>query len=154
MATVLNPMAPDRFADWIGVSQREYAASLVSTGVTVEKAAARAQRESDENFPSGVALPNHHVFDVVDDGDIVGYLWIGPMSDGELDTWWIWDIQIDAEKRGKGLGRAAMKLAEEAVTGFGGTSIGLNVFRYNTAAMHLYESVGYETRSQRMFKAL
>jgi len=154
MATALNPMARDRFADWIVSSQRDYAASLVSTGETVDQAAGHAQRSSDDSFPGGVTLPNHHVFDVVNNDTIVGYLWIGPMSDGALDTWWIWDIQINADQRGKGLGRSTMALAEEAVAGFGGSSIGLNVFRYNTAALHLYESVGYETRSQRMFKAL
>ena len=154
MATVLNPMARDRFADWIVSSQRDYAASLVSTGESLEQAAAHAQRSSDESFPGGTPLPNHHVFDVVNNTAIVGYLWIGPMSDGALDTWWIWDIQINSEHRGTGLGRATMALAEEAVTGFGGSSIGLNVFRYNSAAIHLYESVGYETLSQRMFKAL
>jgi ribosomal protein S18 acetylase RimI-like enzyme len=154
MATVLTPMARERFADWIVSSQRDYAASLVSTGETPTQAAAHAQRSSDESFPGGVLLPNHHVFDVVNDDSIVGYLWIGPMSDGALETWWIWDIQISAEHRGQGLGRAAMALAEDAVKGFGGSSIGLNVFRYNTAALHLYESVGYETRSHRMFKAL
>jgi GNAT superfamily N-acetyltransferase len=123
MATVLTPMARERFADWIISSQRDYAASLVSTGETPTQAVAHAQRSSGESFPGDVPLPNHHVFD-------------------------------SAEHRGEGLGRAAMALAEEAVKGFGGSSIGLNVFRYNTAALHLYESVGYETRSQRMFKAL
>jgi len=154
MPTTLRPMDPARFANWIVSSQRDYAASLVSTGESLEQAAAHAQRSSDESFPGGTPLPNHHVFDVVKDNTIVGYLWIGPMSDGALDTWWIWDIQINAERRGQGLGRDTMALAEEAVTGFGGSSIGLNVFRYNSAAIHLYESVGYETRSQRMFKAL
>lgn len=159
MALTLQPMDSHRFATWILSSQRDYAASLVSTGESPEEAAAHAQRSSDESFPDGAPLPNHHVFDVVSDGitgkaGVVGYLWIGPMSDGALDTWWIWDIQINEEHRGKGLGRATMTLAEDAVTGFGGSSIGLNVFRYNTPAIHLYESLGYETRSQRMFKPL
>lgn len=157
MATVLHPMPSDQLAKWIVSTQHDYAESLEAAGETPEQAAAHAQRSSDENFPGGIPLPHHHVFDVVDDaagGTVVGYLWIGPSTNDSLETWWIWDIQIAEEHRGKGLGRTTMTLAEEAVTGFGGSSIGLNVFHYNTAAMNLYASLGYETRSQRMFKAL
>ena len=94
------------------------------------------------------------MYDVLDGEVVVGSLWIGPQSIGTTTAWWVWDIAIDERFRGRGLGRAAMLLAEEAVRENGGTVLGLNVFGFNTAARRLYESLGYDTASLRMQKVL
>jgi ribosomal protein S18 acetylase RimI-like enzyme len=95
------------------------------------------------------------VFDVVDDaGTTVGYLWIGPDTSDDDGAWWIWDILIDADKRGRGLGRRTMALGEEYARTQGAHTLGLSVFGFNTGARGLYESLGYETTSVKMRKRL
>jgi GNAT superfamily N-acetyltransferase len=69
----------------------------------------------------------------------VGSLWIGPHGPDRADAFWVWDVEIDAPHRGRGLGRAAMLLAEEAARAHGATELGLNVFGPNTVARHLYD---------------
>ncbi len=61
---------------------------------------------------------------------------------------------IDPAHRGRGLGRAAMVLAEEAARSQGASELGLNVFGPNTVARRLYESLGYETTAVNMRKPL
>ncbi|MDN3905792.1 GNAT family N-acetyltransferase [Arthrobacter sp. YD2] len=68
------------------------------------------------------------------------------------DAWWVSDIEIHEDHRGKGYGRAAMQLAEVAAAEQGAATLGLNVFGYNTVARDLYESLGYETVSMQMRK--
>ena len=108
-----------------------------------------------ESFPSGRPLEGHAVLDVVgDDGSLVGYLWIGPAAAGALGEWWVWDVLVDEGRRGQGLGRAAMLLAEEYATSRGAHTLGLSVFGFNAAARRLYESLGYATTSVKMAKDL
>jgi ribosomal protein S18 acetylase RimI-like enzyme len=64
----------------------------------------------------------------------------------------VFDIEIDAEHRGRGLGRAAMLAAERVVADAGRSVIGLNVFGPNRRARRLYESLGYRTESMQLAK--
>ena len=70
------------------------------------------------------------------------------------DSWWVYDVEVDEQARGRGLGRRLMELAEVEVARLGGTSIGLSVFGTNSRARRLYESLGYEPTSIRMRKRL
>ena len=67
---------------------------------------------------------------------------------------WVWKVAVDEPHRGQGLGRAAMLLAEEVARAHGATELGLSVFGHNAAARHLYESMGYITKSVQMRKSL
>ena len=67
---------------------------------------------------------------------------------------WVNDIEVDEACRGRGYGRQAMLLAEQAARNRGMTSIGLNVHGRNTIARALYDSLGYEVMSQQMKKPL
>lgn len=139
---------------WIAVCRSEYMQDRIKAGETVGVAKAAAERSYAELFPKGMPATGHHVFDVRDIGAAVGYVWIGPQSDGTPQEWWIWDIAIDPDHRGKGFGRETMLLAEQEVKRLGGSILGLNVFGFNTAARALYESLGYEPTSIRMSKTL
>jgi len=155
MTASLRPLDRDRLPAWIERSAVEYARDLVATGRSEESARRHAEDGMTEFFPDGAPVPGHEVFEVVDDaGAAVGYLWIGPDTSGDDGSWWIWDVLIEPEHRGRGLGREAMRLAEEHARAQGAHSIGLNVFAFNTAARGLYESLGYETASMRMGKRL
>jgi ribosomal protein S18 acetylase RimI-like enzyme len=67
---------------------------------------------------------------------------------------WVWSVALDEEHRGRGLGRAAMLLAEDEARRRGATEIGLNVFGFNDVALGLYRSLGYESVSVQMRKVV
>lgn len=97
---------------------------------------------------------------MLEDGVAAGALWIGPVE-GQPEApgaiaadWWVWEIEIAAASRGRGLGRAAMLLAEAEVLSAGGRTLGLNVFGGNAVARGLYESLGYGVTQVRMRKDL
>jgi GNAT superfamily N-acetyltransferase len=165
MTVTLRPVPAERMPAWVRRSADEYARDLVALG----RPAADAQREADEgmaqSFPDGRPRPGHAVLDVLDDtGAVVGYLWIGPASDADADpgadansdsdAWWVWDVLVDEGRRGEGLGRATMLLAEQYAVSHGARTLGLSVFGFNDAARRLYESLGYATTSVKMTKPL
>lgn len=155
MSVTLRRLDARFFPAWLERSRDEYANDLVATGQTPEDAYRHADESMARSFPSGAPGPGHVVFDVVDNaGATVGYLWIGPDTSDDAGAWRIWDIVIDADKRGRGLGRMAMVLGEEYARAQGAHTLGLSVFGFNTGARGLYESLGYETTSVKMLKRL
>jgi ribosomal protein S18 acetylase RimI-like enzyme len=78
-------------------------------------------------------------------------VWAGP-APAERAGWWIYDIQVVPNQRGRGHGRALLEAAESEAQRRGGHSIGLNVFGGNDVALGLYESSGYQVASIQMRK--
>jgi ribosomal protein S18 acetylase RimI-like enzyme len=66
----------------------------------------------------------------------------------------VWEIFLEENARGRGVGTAAMLLAEQEVRSRGATEIALNVFGPNQVARHVYEKIGYETTAIQMRKKL
>ena len=155
MPVVLVPLTPERFPSWRERCLAEYEADLIAAGETREEAHHHASDALERAFPSDAPTPGNAVFDVVTGaGDIVGYLWVGLDSSGDDSSWWVWDVVVEPAHRGKGYGRAAMRLAEDHARLKGARTLGLSVFGFNAAARGLYESVGYETTSVKMRKQL
>ena len=151
---ILAPMSASQLRPWFEASEKEYYNDLIRAGASPEQADEKVSHSFEEHFPGGVPAPGHHVFDVLTDGAPVGYVWIGPQTNGDPQDWWLWDIAIDDQHRGRGFGRAAMELAEAEVKARGARSLGLKVFGFNAAARSLYESLGYGTVSLLMTKQL
>ena len=156
MTIELRAMPAARLPGWLEETRRSYEQSRIESGESAEVAARKARAGMTASFPGGKVAPGHLVYDVVareDNGQstTVGYLWIS-QADEKADAWWVSDIEIHEEQRGKGYGRAAMQLAEDAAAEQGAATLGLNVFGYNTVARELYESLGYETVSTQMRK--
>jgi ribosomal protein S18 acetylase RimI-like enzyme len=135
-------------------STRQYVSQRVASGEDEITAARAADEQASSLFPGGALAANHLMFRLEDDGLSLGSLWIGPADSGEPGQWWIWDIAIDEEHRGRGYGKAAMLLAEKEARASGASELGLSVFGFNTVARRLYESLGYETIAIRMSKKL
>ncbi|MDJ0323803.1 GNAT family N-acetyltransferase [Cryobacterium sp. PH31-AA6] len=146
-------MPRERFDAWLLSTHEDYVASRIESGETEIQARENADRSFAANFPGGELLATHRVFDVLDGDEPVGYLWIGPQPN-RPDAWWVFDVEILPALRGKGFGRQAMLLGESEARRLGATSIGLNVFGYNTNARGLYESLGYEATAIQMSKSL
>ncbi|MDV8021168.1 GNAT family N-acetyltransferase [Rhodococcus sp. IEGM 1330] len=155
MSIALVPITPQRFPSWLERSQTEYKTDLVATGETPRAAEEHARDAYKRAFPAGTPTPGNTVFDLVNDTDhIVGYLWIGRDNSDDDTSWWVWDVVVEPEHRGKGYGRTAMQLAEGHARAKGAQTLGLSVFGFNAVARGMYESAGYETTSVKMRKKL
>jgi ribosomal protein S18 acetylase RimI-like enzyme len=153
MTVRLDRMPADRLAAWIEQGHRHYIDSRMRSGESREVATEKALRSRAENFPDGKPLDTHRVFDVVADDVTVGCLWLGPLPACSTD-WWVFDIEIDDAHRRKGYARRALELGESVVRDLGATTLGLNVFGYNTGAKELYDSLGFEVTATQMKKPL
>jgi len=149
MTVTLEPMPPERLETWIEGIHLGYIDARMSAGEPRAVAEAKAIASREENFAGGVPLATHRVFEIVGDGEVVGYLWIGPLPAGG-DDWWVFDIEIAEEHRRRGYARSALELGHAEAKKLGAVSIGLNVFGYNTGAKELYDSLGYAVTATQM----
>ena len=133
---------------------RSYAAANVETGAWApEYAENRAAIDTDRLLPQGLDTPGMLLLVAEVGARPVGTVWIA-LEDPNGQGAWVYDIEIAAGHRGRGLGRALLMAAEEVVAANGGNSIGLNVFAGNAAARGLYGSSGYGVTSLHMRKVL
>ena len=72
-----------------------------------------------------------------------------PMRFGRVGS-----VGITEHKRGQGIGRELMELAQDWVSRHGGVELRLNVWAFNSHALHVYEELGYEVRSFFLVKRL
>jgi ribosomal protein S18 acetylase RimI-like enzyme len=103
--------------------------------------------EADSGDPSTLPL---------DQSPPVACLWLGTAIDqvhGDRHTH-IFLLYVLPEHRRRGIGRALMHHAEACAMARGERQIGLQVFQSNQAALHLYQSLGFETQSLWMVKPL
>ncbi|MBF4636064.1 N-acetyltransferase [Agreia pratensis] len=160
MPVHLVPMSPERFPAWLERSRDEYERDLIVTGESHDEARRHSAESMEGLFASGAPTALNAVFDLVDELErSVGYLWLGRSgsgagNSGDDTSWWIWDVLVDEQHRGRGIGREAMNLAEEYARSQGARTLGLSVFAFNTAARTLYDSLGYEPVSVKMRKPL
>jgi ribosomal protein S18 acetylase RimI-like enzyme len=143
----------DRLAVWCVATWDSYYQSLRDAGFTHTEAEANVERNKNALFHDGRPNNDQVICDVLDGEEPVGTLWLAErVEDGS--SWFVYDIEIDEAFRGRGLGRAAMKAAEDFVIARGGTSLSLNVFGHNSIARHLYQSLGYQEMAITMRKFL
>ncbi|SDY56940.1 Acetyltransferase (GNAT) family protein [Herbiconiux ginsengi] len=158
-------MPVEALAAWLEYTSAEYVRERMAEGDSAEYARERAEESNAQYFPDGLPAAGQLVFQVVTesaeadadadaDAEVVGVLWIGPMSPRQPGEWWVFDIEIDRAHRGQGLGRETMLLAEREARAHGAVRLGLNVFGHNTVAQRLYASLGYETTAMNMAKPL
>jgi ribosomal protein S18 acetylase RimI-like enzyme len=146
-------MSATEITEFAGGLIEPYVAERIAAGDPPADARRIAEEQTHALFPAGHPAPGQLVYHVIDDaGAAVGTLWIGPRSPERADAFWVWGVEIDERHRGRGLGRAAMRLAEEEAMAHGATELGLNVFGPNAVARHLYVSMGYETTALQMRK--
>jgi ribosomal protein S18 acetylase RimI-like enzyme len=141
---------------WLSDHVPTYTNDLVQHGGWDPEAAARkAERDMKLFLPEGLQTPKQHLFIVEDEAaGNVGTLWMGELDRGDGPIAFVYDILIDPEHRGRGLGRGAMQLAEGEARRLGYAKIELNVFGGNDVARRLYRSLGYTEQAVSMGKRL
>jgi ribosomal protein S18 acetylase RimI-like enzyme len=154
MAVTLRPMTDAEYAAWRPHSLAAYANERAQAqGRPVEDVLPEAARQIEGYLPDGVQTQGHDVLRIVDAGEPVGWLWLGPHPD-KAGAAWVYEIEIEEHARGRGIGRATMLAAEDLVVSRGVRELGLNVFGHNERAINLYRSLGYVPTSMNMAKPL
>jgi ribosomal protein S18 acetylase RimI-like enzyme len=133
-----------------------YAEAHVAAGSwAAEEAEERSAAEFAELLPAGLATENMLLFMAESGGgDVVGWVWLCLKHPRGGQFAWIYDIEVVADRRGKGYGRALLAAAEAELRQRGVSEVGLNVFGPNVVAQRLYASSGYELMSQQFRKSL
>jgi len=148
-------MPSAQFDVWSRRSIEGFVAQQVAAGLLPEpEARASAERQLEELLPDGPTTRTHHLWQVVVGDEVVGALWlrVRPLR-GEVEAY-VFDVEIESRLRGRGLGRATMLAAETAARDLKADVIRLNVFAHNTAAVRLYESLGYTATDVTLTKRL
>jgi GNAT superfamily N-acetyltransferase len=148
-------MTQAEFETWQEHEVEAYAVDIAeASGVPLGEARRRSAEQTAELLPDGLRTAGVHLLRILDaEGRPVGVLWVAPHPRRPA-AGWVYDIEIDEERRGQGFGRAAMLAAEDVARSEGWTAIGLNVFGRNARARALYESLGYTVDSLQMTKVL
>jgi ribosomal protein S18 acetylase RimI-like enzyme len=151
----LRPLLAGEYVAWRDEEIADYARDIAENGDTPPAAALRKARDDLERvLPDGLATPGHAIYVLEQHGASVGRLWLAERVMDDRRALFIYDIHVDPEWRGRGLGRAAMLLAEEEARARGIGRVELNVFGGNTVARRLYLSLGYVERAVLMAKDL
>jgi ribosomal protein S18 acetylase RimI-like enzyme len=142
------------FDEWLPRQVAGYAALIAASGALPANAALqKAEQDTARYFVGGPTTPGQLVFRIVAGQVGVGWLWLGvPGPEPDPLMAWVFEIEIESGFRGRGYGRAAMRLAEDEARARGMKSLGLNVHGQNMVARSLYESLGYETTALQMKK--
>jgi ribosomal protein S18 acetylase RimI-like enzyme len=152
----LRHPSAEEYAGWSAATLDAYIDEIVASGsMSREAAEEKGRRDDAELLPEGLATPGQLIFRVEADGQPVGWLWMALRNPrAEAGVGFIYDIAIDEAHRGRGYGRAAMRLAEEQARRNGLHALALNVFGQNAIARTLYSSLGYRETSVQMRKEL
>ena len=150
-------MTPAEYVEWQATLAEEYAAEQVAAGRWgAEGAVQRAIDENAETLPEGRDTPRMlFLRGIAEDGQPVGQAWVClDHPRGAPDVAFLYDIEVAADRRGSGLGRALLEAVEAEVRAAGVGALELNVFGQNATARRLYESSGYTVITQQMRKSL
>ena len=155
MSARLRPLRDDEFDAWFAGAKAGYAVSIEKDGGIAREAAQRkAETDMAQLMPDGRVPDGHAVFQIEDDGEVVGRLWVAERDTEEGRTLFVYEVAVDEHARGRGFGRLAMQFTEEEARRRGLDRVALNVFGGNDVARGLYRSLGYREVAVFMAKSL
>jgi len=119
-----------------------------------EQARQYTERQWQSLLPEGQVTRGHSFLELIATGtdEAVGCAWL--FVDVELSCAFIYELFLDEQQRGRGLGRASLDALERLALDQGAATLGLNVFADNTRARALYETTGFSAVSTDMIKRL
>lgn len=149
-------MTKPEFKEFKKQSMINYANDKIQANGLTRKEAEKVAEEDFKRFlPGGFSSKNNFLFILVDSNEkSIGHLWYLIRGSDNNQKAFIADIFLNENSRGKGYGRQAMTLLEEHVSSQKINRIGLHVFGFNEAAIHLYKSLNYITTDLVMEKTL
>lgn len=149
-----RPQNPQEYAEYRSTCAQMYGAQMAELGgMPEEQAFAKATADIDALLPGEGLLPGHSITVGLEHEQPIGICWVGPRRDG-VPGLWVFDVAVNEQHRGRGFGSALMLEAERYTRKTGGETLALNVFGGNTAAIAMYERLGYRVDAQQMSKEL
>ena len=135
-------MTEAEFADFRDETEEGYASDIAGSGaMSLEKAKALSAAQMRELLPSGLRTAGHSFLSLCAGAEVVATNWIAHHRWPGVS--WVYGVETHEQFRGKGYGRAAMVLGEQATLDAGNTYLALNVFGQNSVAIGMYRSMGY-----------
>ena len=151
----LRPMTQQEYDSYRARSVQDYAREIAEArGLDDADAVATAEGEFAELLPDGLASPGMHLWTAHVGDEAVGLGWLELRRRTSGVSAWVYDVHLDADRRGQGLGRQLMEALHEQARELGATTIALNVFGHNATAIRLYDSLGYAVTAQQMRRDL
>jgi GNAT superfamily N-acetyltransferase len=138
----LVPMTDADFEAYRAVADEDYAQERFASGSepTIEESRRVAAEQMVEYLPDGPGTPGQRLWTVHDEaGERAGILWVG----FDDHAGFIYDISLDEDRRGQGLGTQTLRAAAAETAGAGLAVLALNVFGSNEGARRLYSREGY-----------
>ena len=139
------PLSEGEFSGYYVRLVEAYASTLVESGLCADfkQALNRSRKTIDSLLPNGIATKGQFLFHIQEGGgQRVGLIWYSEFVPNKGSAW-LCDILIEPRFRRQGYARAALKKMESHLRSIGQNRVGLNTFHWNTAAIRLYESLGY-----------
>ncbi|HET6298798.1 MAG TPA: GNAT family N-acetyltransferase [Kribbella sp.] len=147
----LRPLTEEEFAEWSRRAAESFAAGMgPSRGLDPATALEVAWQETAKLLPDGRDTESQLIWMACDEDEPIGSLWISTQRTNP----YIYSIEVNEGRRGKGYGRSIMLAGEEECRRRGYAYLDLNVFGTNGTAIGLYDSLGYVVTSQQMRKTL
>ncbi len=133
------------YQEYAMCSQNRYAqAGARAVGISIEIARQKANAQFEELLPDGLQTQNQHLYAIIKDDKLpIGIMWFAQVSSDGCNEEFLYDIEIEAEYRGQGLGKKAMELFEAKARELKLDTLGLHVFYDNEVACALYKKIGY-----------
>lgn len=151
----LDPMTDEEFAAFYRDAVLAYAEAHVKAGSwPAEGAHGRSAEEHARLLPQGLATPGHDLYTARAGDERVGVLWLARRPHGTGELVFVYNVQVDADRRGRGHGTAIMRAAEDRVRAAGLGMLQLHVHGDNAAARSLYRKLGYLETNVVMAKRL
>ncbi|MDO3408220.1 GNAT family N-acetyltransferase [Saccharibacillus sp. CPCC 101409] len=154
---ILKPMNDEEFKRFRRVSAAEYAEDKVKAGTWKQEEALGLSEEAYANYlPDGLRTREHYFYSIRRENgeDSAGWIWLHVSDAPAGKRAFLYDIRLEEEYRGRGLGQAAMRALDETARALGASEIGLHVFGHNPAALRVYEKAGYAITDYKMAKSL
>lgn len=136
LAAVTEPEAIQRLLDRTAAHEER---ALVET-FGLDEAEARRIGEQAASNPRDSA----QFFHILSNGSVVGWMWVDivPTTNRGHEPWLL-NIEIEAERRGQGLGRASIEALRDRLRADGFDSLDLTVYGSNSTAENLYRSMHF-----------
>jgi ribosomal protein S18 acetylase RimI-like enzyme len=146
----LRPLREDELGSVLARQRSEYRTQLVEWAGLSAELADRKTAEDTAALPEGVEL----VALETDDGRCVGTMFFAERRWHGEPRFFLFDLWIEPDERGRGHGRVAMEALEAEARSRGLLAVELNVWGGNAVARSFYRSLGYCERSVFMSKDL
>jgi GNAT superfamily N-acetyltransferase len=153
---ILAPMSEEQFQSYLERAVHRYALENIKAGYrTEEDAESKSKEDHLRLLHNGLDTPFNHLFVIKDlaGGEQVGALWVKFEEDGSRSGF-IYDLFIEEEQRGKGLGKATIRALEKLAKERAVRVLYLHVFAHNPVAIRLYQESGFVVKSMNMERLL